>query len=88
MKIIEDCNKIKELEVGDLLILSNSGTVSYLGKRRLICHGDRPNTYKLVALDRNDIIPYEYSSLKEVYTDYKDNITRIVPKDRMELILG
>lgn len=87
MEIIDKYDEGTKLKVGDLIILKDTESVSYVGKNRLITIDKMTNNYKLVALDINEVIYYDYNSLIEIYDDYVDNIEKIIPAENLKLFL-
>lgn len=78
----------RKLEVGDILILKNTDEISWIGNMRMICKSKKK--YQLVALDENDIIPMEYSSLEEIMKDesIQKTLEDVLKSDDVKLVVN
>lgn len=87
MEIIDKYDEGTKLKVGDLIVLVDTEDASYIGKKRLITIDKVAHIYKLIALDINEVIYHDYTSLTEIYDDYVDNIEKIIPAENLRLFL-
>ena len=71
-------DKTTKLTVGDLLLLREDRYGKYVGAKRLICRCD--DSYVLVSLDKNEVYSQQYTSVEEIYEQWKDEIVQVVKK--------